>query len=453
MLKIKEIMNGKIINGKEDIEIAGYNISTNRHFRNEFYIPIFWREDRHKYIIDAVREGASGYMISSSYEKFEEIINESKKINPNITIYQVENVNETLLKMAENNRNKHIDIPIIAVTGSVGKTTTTYMINTIINQEKKSLSDSQNNNTKILLSLLLLHLDDYDIATLEVGIARKNTMEPISKLLQPSIVVINNIGTAHIGNIGSKEEILKEKLLLKKYIKDEKVVFLNGDDKLLSNVEDNKYKIIKFSTKEVSNVKYEEEKITFEMNVYNENTQFCLNSYCEHDISNAVCAIRVCEFLKISKDNIVKGIKEYKNVKRRFNVIKGEYTIIDDTYNASSVSMKSGLISASNMKNYKRKIAVLGDMLELGEYSEKLHTEVGNVFENLDFDLLFTQGENTRYICKQAEKFMDKKKVRYFDNQEGLIKELLSEVREGDLIYLKASKKMKFNKIVEKLLI
>ena len=203
MLKIKEIMNGKIINGKEDIEIAGYNISTNRHFRNEFYIPIFWREDRHKYIIDAVREGASGYMISSSYEKFEEIINESKKINPNITIYQVENVNETLLKMAENNRNKHIDIPIIAVTGSVGKTTTTYMINTIINQEKKSLSDSQNNNTKILLSLLLLHLDDYDIATLEVGIARKNTMEPISKLLQPWIVVIYNIGRTHLRKIRS----------------------------------------------------------------------------------------------------------------------------------------------------------------------------------------------------------------------------------------------------------
>ena len=212
MLKVSEIVNvtnANIINGKEDIEIEKFNISYRNHYENDFYIPIFWREDRHKYIINAVKKGAVGYMISSSCEEYESIINESKHINPNITILQVEEINDAIYQMAMYKRERHINITIIAVTGSVGKTSTCEMISSIIKQEKKNLSDTGNNNTKPLLSWLMLDIEDYEIAILEAGIARKNVMEPLSKLLKPSIVVINNIGTAHIENLGSKQDILQ----------------------------------------------------------------------------------------------------------------------------------------------------------------------------------------------------------------------------------------------------
>lgn len=170
-------------------------------------------------------------------------------------------------------------------------------------------------------------------------------------------------------------------------------------------------------------------------------------------MSNAICAIRIGEVLNIKKDSIIKGIYNYKTVARRFNVIKeNNYTIIDDTYNASLDSMRAGLITANKIENCKRKIAVLGEMLELGEYSKELHSEVGEIFKEINFDILLTQGDNTEFICESAKKYMKDKIIINFENQDELIKYLLNKIQEQDLIYLKASKKMEFNNIVQKLL-
>ena len=452
--EIKNIINVKIINGKDTINIEKFNVSCRNHEKGEFYLPIFWREDRHTYIIDAVKKGAIGYMISSSCKDYESIIKESIKINPNISILQVENVNDAIYQLALYQRNKYIHIPMIAVTGSVGKTSTCEMISNVIKQEKKVLSDNGNNNTKPLLSWLMLDFEDYEAAVLEAGIGKKDVMEPISKLLQPAIVVINNIGTAHIESFGSKEEILKEKVLLTKHMVDNKIVFLNQDDILLKDLKlDGKYRVVKYSAEEANHVRLENGVIGFDITLYGKNTHFCIHSYSRHDVSNAICAIRIGELLNIDKNNIINGLKEYKNVKRRFQVIRQNgYTIIDDTYNASLASMKSGLISANNIKGCKRRIAILGQMLELGNYSEPLHREVGEVFKEITFDVLLTQGEDTQYICQEAKKYMPNKKVIHYKKQDELVNQLLKEMKQGDLIYLKASKKIKFDQIVQQIL-
>lgn len=452
--EIKKITNAKIINGNESSELKDFNISCSNHFNKEFYLPVFLHKDRHQYIIDAVKMGALGFMISSSCENYENIINESIKINPNLIILEVENVNNALYKMGEYNRQKHINIPIIAVTGSVGKTSTCEMIASILRQERKTFSDTRNNNTRLLLSLLLLDIDQYDIAVLEAGIASKNKMEPISKLLEPSIAVLNNIGTAHIGNLGSKENILKEKLCLTKYMKNTKTVFLNNNDSLLHPLQlDNQYNTIKYSIDEAINIKQENDILTFDTQVYGKIIHFTMNAYGNHNISNAICAIKIAELLHINVENIIRGIQSYKNVSRRFNVtIKNGFSIIDDTYNASLASMQAGLISANNMTNYNRRIAVLGEMLELGDFSKELHSQVGETFKNLDFDILLTQGENTKYICETARKYIKTNKVINFENQDDLINELKNTISKGDLIYLKASHKMNFDNIIRKLL-
>ena len=458
MFKIKEILeitNGTLINGDMDNIATKFNISSKNHYENEFYIPITWREvDRQQYIINAVNMGAKGYLISNSYEKNDEIIAESIRINPNIIIIQVENINTAIYQMASYKRNKVINNPVVAITGSVGKTSTTEMISSIIREEKNVLSDRGNNNAASLLSWIMLDIDDYEMAVLEAGMASKNVMEPISELLKPSIVVINNIGTSHIGNLGSKEEILEEKLKLITHMKDEKIVFLNDDDIMLKKVKmDDTYCIKRYSLNEAKNINQNGEYITFDADVYGESTSFELKAYGIHNVANAICAIRIAEIFNIKSNNIQNGIRNYKNVDRRFNVInKDDYIIIDDTYNASVDSMKAGLIAANDIKNCKRKIAVLGDMLELGEYSEDLHRQVGEIFKEIRFDMLLTQGENSRYICENAKKYILEKKIKNFEKQEELIEYLLEEIKEGDLIYLKASKKMNFDNIVKSII-
>lgn len=451
--EIKKITNAKLINGIETCKIEKFNVSAKNHYKNEFYIPIFWREDRQQYIMDAVKSGAIGYIISKNYEREKEIIRESIKINPNIIILEVEDINESIYEMAMYKRNENINIPIIAVTGSVGKTSTCEMIASIIRKEKHVLADSGNNNVKQLLSWLLLDIEDYEIAVLEAGIGRKDVMEPISKLLMPSIAVINNIGTAHIEKLGSKENILKEKMKLITHMKDEKIVFLNDDDAMLREVKlDSSYKVNRYSLSEAKNIIQNENSICFETNVYGENTKFNLNAYGNHSVLNAICAIKIGELLNIDKEDIINGINDYTSVDRRFKIIKeNNYTIIDDTYNASLDSMRAGLTSADKL-TAKRKLAILGEMLELGEYSKELHSQVGEVFKDVNFDILLTQGENTEYICKTAKKYMKDKTIINFKTQEELMSYLLDTIEAGDLIYLKASKKMKFNNIVEILL-
>lgn len=452
--EIKKIANAEIINGTDNTELKDFNISCTNHFNGAFYLPVFLHTDRHQYILNAVENGAIGFMISSSCNNYENIIKESIKINPHIIILKVDNVNNALYAMGKYNRQKNIHIPIIAVTGSVGKTSTCEMIGSILKKERKTFSDNRNNNTRLLLSLLLLDIDSYDIAVLEAGIASKGKMEPISELLQPSIVVINNIGTAHIGNLGSKVNILKEKLFLTKYMQGDKIVFLNNNDSLLQNLKlDNQYNTFRYSIDEASNINQENNILTFDTNIYGKSTYFAMNAFGDYNVSNAICAIKIAELLNVSVENIIKGIKEYKNVNRRFNIIQQNgFTIIDDTYNASLASMQAGLKSADNMQNCKRKIAVLGEMLDLGDFAIDLHSQVGETFRNLNFDILITQGKNTKYICESAKKFIKTDKVINFENQDDLINELINIISPGDLVYLKASNKMGFNNIVNKLL-
>lgn len=452
--EIRDITNAIIINGNEDTCIKKFNVSKKNHNKDDFYIPIFWREDRQKYIIDAVRANAIGYIISSKCDEKDKIIRESIEINPDVIILQVEDVNEAIYKMAMVKREQNMNSNIVAVTGSVGKTSTTEMIASILREEKRVLSDTGNNNTKLLLSWLMLDIEDYEMAVLEAGMGNKNVMEPISKLLIPSIVVITNIGTSHIGKLGSKEAILEEKLKLITYMKDDKVVFLNDDDIMLKTVKlDDGYDIKRYSLKEANNIVQHEDFISFDTMIYGENTEICINAYGEHSVLNAICAIRVAELLNINKENIKKGLNNYRNVNRRFNVVKkNDYIVIDDTYNASVDSMKVGLISANQMKDCKRKIAILGDMLELGDYSEELHKQVGELFEKLNFDFLLTYGENTQYICNSCKEYMKDKTVIKFDEREQLINYVLQEMKKGDLIYLKASKKMRFDEIVKRVL-
>ena len=275
-------------------------------------------------------------------------------------------------------------------------------------------------------------------------------LEKLSDLVKPNIGVITVIGTAHIGIFKSREGIFKEKIQITNHMINPALLVLNGDDDFLIKVNSNdKYNVVKYYDNEANNIVQNEDNTQFETSIYNKVSKLVINQIGTHNVKNALCAIKVAESLNISPENIIKGISNYQNFSRRLEKIylKGNITLIDDTYNASIDSMKSGLKTVNELKA-KRKIAVLGDMLELGDFASVLHSEVGKIINTLNYDSVYLFGKEAKNIAKVIEKEM---KVYHYDDIDKLIKDLNDEIKDGDIVYIKASNGMKFNKIIDAL--
>lgn len=460
MYSLKELAqytNGEIVNGDENTVIDLFSTSKDKHKSEEFYIPITFKGvNREIFIIDSVLAGGKGFMINKNSENYDIIVNKAIIINPNICILKVENSKDSLHSLGYKKREENIDKPVIAVTGSVGKTTLCSLIATILKKQYKVLHDERNsnNNTYSFISKDLLNTDNYDIAVLELGTANPGSMTELSKLVKPSVTVINSIGTAHLNKFLTKENILKEKLHITDYIKDDKLLFINTDNELLSKVKDsNKYKTIRYSKNEATNIVEDEEGISFDINIYNKNTHFDLNLYGIHNISNIVLAVKIAEHYKIEYRNIVEGIKEFKAIRGRFKILENKdrnIKLIDDAYSSSLESVKEGLVTANKI-NSKRKIAVLGKMAALGEQSSSIHEELGEFFQEVNFDYLYMTGEYTKHLFKGALKALEEKNIKRFKTKEELITELKRQIKDGDLIYVKAANTQGFNEIVEQI--
>ncbi|MEG0873326.1 MAG: UDP-N-acetylmuramoyl-tripeptide--D-alanyl-D-alanine ligase [Clostridia bacterium] len=455
MLNIKELeiaTRGKIRNGIEKIIPTNYVIDSREVQKGDFYIPIVGANvDGHKYILDAVKKGAIGFFVSSKFSNIDFVIQESIKINKDISILEVEETQNALYEAGRFNRQKLIDIPIVAITGSVGKTSTREMIASVLKQEKNIFVTKRNYNGYIGLPIMMLEIDKEDICVLEVGIDKVGEMDLLADLVRPDIAVITMIGTAHIGNIGSVEKIFKEKLKIVNNIKGMATLVVNGDDSYLNKLDStNKYVVQKYSTKNISETSFKNEAINFKTKIYNKECNICINQMGKHNILNALCAIKIGQLFGIKEENIIKGISEYKNFTKRLEQkrIGKDILVIDDTYNASIDSMISGLEAVDKLEGV-RKIAVLGDMFELGSYSKKLHTKVGESFKDMHYDILYTLGEESEDLAAAASKYMPKGAVKCFKLKDELIKELKSVIKANDIIYFKASNLMRFFDIIE----
>ncbi len=463
MFKLKEIasiIDGNIICGNKNIIVKNYCLTQKiREMKNYFFIPIIFRKvNREIYILDHVRNGCMGFLINKNSENKKEIENMAQKINPNICIIEVESVNNAIYKLGIKCREDNIEKPIVAITGSVGKTTLCSIISQVLETEIKLLHDfkNENNNTASHISLSYLFLDNYDMAVTEIGISDFGKMNDLSKLVKPSIAVINSIGTAHINKLKSKENILKEKLHITDYITDKKILFLNSDDEYLRKVNETEgYEIRYYSINEANNINRINGKISFNTKIYGIDTNFKLNLYEKYNIRNIILAIKIAEIYNIKYQNIVRAINEFKPVEGRFKILKNvhrDITLIDDTYSSCFESVKMGLESANKIKS-KRKIAVLGTIGAGStlEETSKIHEEIGNYFNNLNFNYIYLIGDFTKHIYKGALNVLEEKYIKKFRTIELLLGDLEENIRDGDLVYFKESGFQNFEKIIEKL--
>lgn len=450
MLSIEEIVkasNGKLIQGKIDKLVKGYEIDSRIIEKEEFFIPLPGEHsDGHIYIESVAKKGAIG----SFYQKGKDIdLEKIKEINSDFAIIEVEDPLKAMQDIARYNREKHINIEAISITGSVGKTSTREMVASVFKTYLNPLVTEKNYNGHIGLPLMALKIENQDIIILETGIDFVGEMNLLGGILKPSCAVVTNIGTSHIGKLGSRDIIFREKTNIANSLQNKKKLLLNKDDDYLINYKNDNANIIYYSMNDAKNIVYLDNSIEYDTLIYNKEEHIIVNAIGNHNILNSLVAIKLAEIYNIPTEYILKGIKNYSNFARRMEKIKlGEVTIIDDTYNASSSSTKSGILTIDKL-HYDRKIVVLADILELGDYARSEHEKLAQVFKDVKIDAIIAYGENMKYLCQMAKN--DVPNVYWYEKKEDVEKKIREEMKAGDLIYFKGSNAMKVNEIVEDL--
>ncbi len=458
-LKIKDILectNGILIAGDEEKECENFSNDTRKIEKGDTFIALkgenfdgnlFWKK--------AIDNGADTVITNQI-----EINNEDLEKYKNKNIIQVEDTKGALVQIATAKRNLYKNLIVVGVTGSVGKTSTKDIIANVLSKKYKTLKTEGNFNNDIGLPLTILKLKDHEAAVIEMGMNHLGEIRKLTKIAKPMVSVITNVGTSHIGNLGSRESILKAKLEILEGMKVPLVVINNDNDMLHNWAKENEHNvnIRTFGMENKSecmaeNIEKSENRSKFICNC--EGDKFDIEVPVGGDvfILNALCASLVGKMLNLSNEEIQKGISSFELTKKRMEIInlENDITIINDSYNASFDSMKAAIEYLANT-NSKRKIAVLGDMFELGEFSEELHRKVGKVVAKNKIDLLFTIGEDAKYIAEEAENSgMEKKKIIHFNIREELIEKLKNIMEKGDSILFKASNGMKLFEIVQEI--
>lgn len=437
------------VSGKIDrecnIDIKGVSTDSRSIKEGDLFIPIVGENfDGHNFIQNAFDKGASCALTQV-------IIPRSQK-----PLIYVESATEALKQLSMYYRGL-FNIETVAVTGSVGKTTTKEFIYSILSKKFKTLKNIGNFNNEIGLPLTVFNLNkEHKAAVFEMGMNHLGEIESLSKIVKPDIGVITNIGTAHIENLGSRKNILRAKMEIIKGMNNGKLV-LNKDDDMLGYVGVHPdYDIIYYGIKEKCDIyasgiisKGTEGQV-FTLTTPNGTELIDFKMAGIHNVYNALAAAAVGHILNIPLSDIKDAIEQPVDSDMRMSVIncKNGATIINDCYNANPESMKAALKVLSEAKN--RKIAILGDMLELGEFSEESHHNIGIEAAKNKIDLTICIGQKSKYLFDAVTG--KNKSALYYKTKEEFYSAIIDIVKAESTVLIKASRGMKFEEITKKIL-
>lgn len=453
-MKVEDIVkatNGKLLVGKLQENCENFCTDTRKIQKGDVYVGLKGEKfNGNEYYKDALEKGAKVAVISGI-----KISEEDLKQYNDKTIIEVEDSLEAFGDIARYKRELY-NIPVIQITGSVGKTSTRDIIANVVRTQYKTLQTEGNQNNAIGLPTTLLKLKNHEAVVVESGMNHLGEIRYLGKIAKPTVAVITNIGTAHIGFLGSRENILKAKLEILENLKPDGYIVINNDNDLLNKwaKEDTKYKKYTFGIEQEAdvmayNIKINENNSTYNVRINNKEYAVNVPVSGKHFVYNSLCAIAVGNLLKITPENIIKGISSFTLTKNRMEVdkIKNNITIINDAYNASYDSMKAALEYLKELPG-NRKIAVLGDMFELGEFAEEIHRKVGIEVITHKVDMLVTVGELANYIADEAEYLgMPKDQVIRLNTTTEAINYLNDNLEKDDVVLLKAANGMHFAEI------
>lgn len=455
-ITVRELLlatGGRLVSGGDDLDatVSAVDTDSRRITPGSLFLPLKGeRFNGHAYINDALERGAAGTLIQKERESY----------LPGKFYILVENTLKALGDLAVWYK-RRFDIPVVAITGSVGKTTTKDMVAAVLSEKFRVLKTEGNKNNDIGLPMTLLRLDHtHEIAVLELGINHPGEMDYLSSLAEPNVVCITNIGDSHIENFGSRENTLKAKLEIFRHARADCVAILNGDDEWLRGAV--RYTGERWPGETVwvgreTGLDYRAENLESDWKSQVSCRVITPRDACrmeipalgEHMIYPTLMACAVGERFGMTLEEIAAGIRNFAPTRMRMNILprRDGITILDDGYNANPQSMRAA-IEVLDGYSGEYKIAVLGDMLELGPLAGALHAGVGQALGKSHIDCLVAIGELARNIYDAAMS-SDVPECYWFATKAEALNTLESLTCPGATILVKASRGMEFETITE----
>lgn len=453
LAQIAEACGGTLYHaeGKENMQIEGAVLDSRQVKPGYlFFATKGERVDGHSFIPSVAEKGAACTVCEKAPEDVD------------IPYILVEDSFVALKSIAEYYR-QSLDVTVVGITGSVGKTSTKEFIAGVLSEKYNVLKTEGNFNNEVGLPLTILKIrKEHDVAVIEMGISEFGEMHRLSKVARPDICVITNIGQCHLENLKSRDGILKAKSEIFDYMNELGFVVLNGDDDKLSTVKDINGITPLFFGFNSNNDVYADKIVNkglfgSEAIMHMEDGEYPITVTLpgEHMVYNALAAATVGRILEMDTKQIQTGIKKVQPVGGRSNIIRApKYTVIDDCYNANPVSMKAAIDLLESAEG--RKVAILGDMFELGVNEKEMHADVGRYAAEANIDAVCCVGELSRYMYEGAVEALasgnkTSSQVNYYATRDEMLCKLDDVLKENDTILVKASHGMHFEAVVEQL--
>ena len=429
-----------------DCEVSSVAIDSRKVIKDTLFVAIKGaRVDGHSFIPQVMEAGA---LCSLSEQDLGDV---------DYPYIRVSSCTEALKDLAEHYR-RSLDIKVVGITGSVGKTSTKEMIASVLSEKYNVLKTEGNFNNEIGLPLTVFNIrEEHEVAVLEMGISHFGDMKPLAKIARPDVCVITNIGYAHLENLGTRDGILKEKSSMTDYMNPKGSVIFNGDDDKLATVDGyHGVKPVFFGLDAKRDVYADQivsrglKGVSCRIHMDEDAFDVLVPTPGIHMVYNALAAAAVGRIYGLTIEEIKRGIESLETIRGRFKMIETEnFLVVDDCYNANPMSMKASLDVLHDGEG--RRVAILGDMGELGENEISLHKEVGEHAAKCGIDVCICVGELSVHMADAARTADPNFEVHYEKDRESLLKNLEGYVRKGDTILVKASHFMKFEEVVDAL--
>lgn len=447
--KIEEMSGGKIEDSKySDIMIEGISTDTRSIEVGNLFIPLIGENfNGHDFINSAIENGAS----SALWNKDEDL--------PDIDFPFI--IVEDTLKGMQSLAQAYLEEvspKVAAITGSNGKTSTKDILASLLKTEYKTHKTHANLNNAIGLPLTILSMeDDTEMLVLEMGMDNFGQIELLTKIAPPDASMITNIGTAHLEGLKIPENIAKAKLEILTGLKKGKLFLYCGDDDILkSQVEliHSDHEIKSFGIGDMNDFQAEvlsidKNGVSFQLKKPKTEELF-LPILGEHQVLNATAAIAIARYFGVSFENIKKGLLSVEKTGMRNELVRADgFTILDDSYKSNPESVRAALNTLYSIEGYTDKIAILGDMLGLGDDEIEMHREIGSELNEDKLDYLFTIGEFGRYIYESGKTNFSADKIFHFDNKSLLVKKVKEIIKKDSLILVKASRPLAMEEVVD----
>ena len=475
--EIAAAVHGKIISGSPETLTENISTASGSMKGADLFVPIIGaRVDAHKFIGDAFLHGAAASFTSEGIpDGFDA---------DGHTLISVEDTMQALQDLGAYYRSRYVHIPYIGVTGSVGKTTTREMIAAALSGGLRTYSTKGNANSQSGVPITVTETDPQaEAGVIEMGISEFGEMHRISMVVQCDMAVVTVIGISHIANLGSQENIMKEKLHILDGMRDGGVLLLNGDDPLLKEIteerlhtyglaRDKKIRILFYGTGDnaairAENIREENGYPVFDLVLHADimsdsgrripKVRLAVPGL--HMVLNALAAVGTAVLNGVGPEAAVKGVQSFESLQGRGRIVeKNGIRVINDAYNAAPQSMIAGLKVLEALPAEGRHIAVLADMLELGPDEAEYHRKVGETIgkEMPGLDEIWLYGKLSRYIGEGLDNGARERDrvpaVRFFDDRDELLRELKMNLRSGDAVLFKGSNSMKLSAVAEALL-